>query len=61
MRRYNISQTDLNEVLNNSCHVIFALVASALEITSLQLPSFSDTSSAKHGSHLLEENQKETY
>ena len=46
--RWDGSQTDQGEVLDNSCHITSTSIASALKVMSLQLPSFLDASSTEH-------------
>ena len=56
MRRYNGSQIDQNEVLNNCCYVTSALIASTPKVTLLQLLLFLNASSTEH--EIIEEKLK---
>lgn len=58
MKRYNRSQFDQSEVLDNCYYMKFTLVASALKIMLLQFSLSLVANSTKHGSCLLKGNKK---
>ena len=49
VRHYDGGQTDQGEVLDDCCHVTFALGTLRSKVTLLQLPPFLDASSVKRG------------